>query len=211
MTNDKSPMTNDSLFEQLKHPNPHIREQAMWELVDHRDDTTIDQLMSILDQEDTTYRRAAVKALGAIGLDAVPPLVETLKNSDNATVRSSCAKALAQVALNYPEEPFPEEGLQGLRTAIDDPNPVVNIASIMALGEMGTPAFDLLAEALKTSDNIAVQVAVANALVSTRDDRASAILEALVEDESADSYVRETAVSALSRIAMVRQNTPPKS
>lgn len=204
-------MTNDALFEQLKHPNPHIREQAMWGLVDHRDDTTIERLMSILDEEDTTYRRAAVKALGAIGLDAVPPLVETLKNSDNATVRSSCAKALAQVALNYPEEPFPEEGLQGLRTAIDDPNPVVNIASIMALGEMGTPAFDLLAEALKTSENIAVQVAVANALVSTRDDRASAILEALAEDESADSYVRETAVSALSRIAMVRQNTPPKS
>jgi bilin biosynthesis protein len=204
-------MTNDALFEQLKHPNPHIREQAMWGLVDNREDTTIDRLMSILDEEDTTYRRAAVKALGAIGLDAVPPLVETLKHSDNATVRSSCAKALAQVALNYPEEPFPVEGLQGLRTAIDDPNPVVNIASIMALGEMGSPAFELLAEALKTSDNIAVQVAVANALVSTRDDRASAILEALAEDESADSYVRETAVSALSRIAMVRQNTPPKS
>jgi bilin biosynthesis protein len=204
-------MTNDSLFEQLKHPNPHIREQAMWELVDHRDDTTIDRLMSILDEEDTTYRRAAVKALGAIGFDAVPPLVETLRNSDNATVRSSCAKALAQVALNYPEEPFPAEGLQGLRTAIDDPNPVVNIASTMALGEMGSPAFDLLAEALKTTDNIAVQVAVANALVSTRDDRASAILEALAEDESADSYVRETATSALSRMALVRQNTPPQS
>jgi bilin biosynthesis protein len=204
-------MTNDSLFEQLKHPNPHIREQAMWELVDNRDDTTIDRLMSILDEEDTTYRRAAVKALGAIGLDAVPPLVETLQNSDNATVRSSCAKALAQVALNYPEEPFPAEGLQGLRIAIDDPNPVVNIASVMALGEMGPAAFDLLAEALKTTDNVAVQVAVANALVSTRDDRAAAILEALAKDESADSYVRETATSALSRIALVRQNTPPKS
>jgi bilin biosynthesis protein len=204
-------MTNDSFFEQLKHPNPHIREQAMWELVDNRDDTTIDRLMSILDEEDTTYRRAAVKALGAIGLDAVPPLVETLQNSDNATVRSSCAKALAQVALNYPEEPFPAEGLQGLRIAIDDPNPVVNIASVMALGEMGPAAFDLLAEALKTTDNVAVQVAVANALVSTRDDRAAAILEALAKDESADSYVRETATSALSRIALVRQNTPPKS
>lgn len=204
-------MTNDSLFEQLKHPNPHLRERAMWELVDNRDETTIDRLMSILDEEDTTYRRAAVKALGAIGLETVPPLLETLKNSDNATVRSSCAKALAQVALNYPEEPFPAEGLQGLRTAIDDPNPVVNIASIMALGEMGTPAFDLLAEALKTTDNVAVQVAVANALVSTRDDRASAILEALVEDESADSYVRETATSALSRIEMVRRNSPRNS
>jgi bilin biosynthesis protein len=35
---------------------------------------------------------------------------------------------LAQIAINYPELPFPEAGLQGLKKAIDDPNPVVNIA-----------------------------------------------------------------------------------
>jgi bilin biosynthesis protein len=197
-------MTTDSLFEQLKHPNPHMRERAMWEIVESRDETTIPRLMSILDEEDTTYRRAAVKTLGAIGVDTVPLLVESLLNSDNVTVRGSCAKALAQIAVNYPEVSFPEEGLQGLKKAISDPNPIVHIASVMALGEMGSPAFEILVEALHTTDNIAVQVAIANALASIGDSRAVEVLTTLTNNESSDSYVRETAISALSRLDLVR-------
>jgi bilin biosynthesis protein len=115
-------MSTEELFQQLKHPNPHLRDQAMWELAENPDETTIPRLMSILDEEDTTYRRAAVKALGAIGLDTVTPLVEALLHSENVTVRGSAAKALAQVAINYSDVPFPIEGVQGLKTALNDPN-----------------------------------------------------------------------------------------
>ncbi|NJQ97678.1 MAG: HEAT repeat domain-containing protein [Hydrococcus sp. CSU_1_8] len=62
-------MTIDSLFEQLKHPNPHLRERAMWEIADARDETTIPRLMAVLGEEDVVYRRAAVKALGVIGIE----------------------------------------------------------------------------------------------------------------------------------------------
>jgi bilin biosynthesis protein len=196
-------MTIDSLFEQLKHPNPYLRERAMLELAETRTEETIPRLMSVLDEEDVVFRRAAVKALGVIGVDAVPPLVESLLNSDNVTVRGSCAKALAQIAVNYPEETFPDRGLQGLKSAIDDPNPVVHIAAIMALGEIGSPAFHILVEALKSTDNIAVQVSIANALASLGDERSVAVLTSLIDDESIDSYVRETAVSALSRLELV--------
>ncbi|MDZ8186277.1 MAG: HEAT repeat domain-containing protein [Nostoc sp. ChiSLP02] len=196
-------MTIDSLFEQLKHPNPNLRERAMWQLAEARDENTIPRLMSILDDEDVTYRRAAVKALGAIGVDAVPALVEALLNSDNATVRGSCAKALAQVAANHPDVPFPEEGLQGLKTALNDENGVVYIASVMALGEIGSPAFEILTEALKTTDNVAVAVAIVNALGSMGDVRGVEVLTALTNDETVDSYVRESAVSALPRLDQV--------
>jgi bilin biosynthesis protein len=37
----------------------------------------------------------------------------------------------------------------------DDPNPVVNIASVMALGQMGSSAFEILVESLNTTDNVA--------------------------------------------------------
>ena len=37
----------------------------MWQLVDDRDEKTIPRLMSVLDEEDTTYRRAAVKTPGS--------------------------------------------------------------------------------------------------------------------------------------------------
>ena len=81
----------DSLFEQLKHPTPHIRERAMEDILDNRDETIISRLMDALDADDTVYSRAAVKTLGAVGADAVPAIVEALKNSDNVTVRGSCA------------------------------------------------------------------------------------------------------------------------
>lgn len=204
-------MSTEALFQQLKHPNPHLRNQAMWELVENRDETTISRLMSVLDEDDTTYRRAAVKALGAIGVDTVEPLVEALLKSDNATVRGSAAKALAQVAINYPDVPFPDAGLQGLKAAMEDANPVVHIAAVMALGEIGSPAFEILEEALRTTDNIALAVTIANTFGSIDDPRGADVLKTLIEDESTEDYVRELAVSALSRLELVRNNQPPQN
>ncbi|MBE9066356.1 HEAT repeat domain-containing protein [Leptolyngbya cf. ectocarpi LEGE 11479] len=201
----------DSFFEQLKHPNPHIRERAMVDIIDNRDDTTIPRLMSALDAEDTIYRRAAVKTLGAVGADAVPAIVGALGSSENVTVRGSCAKALAQVALNYPNEPFPEVGLQGLKKSLNDPNPVVHIASAMALGEIGDAALEILLETLETTDNLALSVSIVNALASVGGAEAIEVLTRLTEDDSLDRYVKETAVSALSRLEMVQKYSRPES
>jgi bilin biosynthesis protein len=195
-------MTTEELFQQLKHPNPHLRDQAMWELAENPDETTIPRLMSILDDDDTNYRRAAVKALGAIGAETVPLLVEAMLNSDNATVRGSAAKALAQVAINYPEDPFPAEGIAGLKTALDDPNPVVHIAAVMAMGEIGTPVVDVLIEALQATDNPALAISIVNTLGSIGDERGVDVLNAVIQDEATDPYVRESATSALSRLEM---------
>lgn len=196
-------MTTDSLFEQLKHPNPHLRSRAMWELVENADEATISRLMANLGEEDVVYRRASVKTLGAIGIDTVSPLIESLLNSDNVTVRGSCAKALAQIAVNHPDIPFPPEGIAGLKTALNDANPVVNIAAAMALGEIGIPALEALKDTLETTDNIALAVAIVNALAAVGNDRAAEILATLTEDESVDSYVSEMATSALSRLELV--------
>ncbi len=196
-------MTIDALFEKLKHPNPNLRSKAMWEIADARDENTIPRLMSILNQEDVTYRRAAVKTLGVIGADVVPSVVDSLLNSDNPTVRSSCAKALAQIVVNYPDVPMPDEGIQGLKQALDDPNPVVNIPAVMTLGEIGSPVFDLLVETLQTTDNLAVGVAILNALGSMGDPRGVEVLTQLSNDKSADVYLQESATSALSRLEMV--------
>ena len=189
-----------ALFDRLKHPNPNLRDRAMLELVETRDETTIPRLISILDEDDTTYRRAAVKTLGAIGMDTVPFLIEILARSENVTVRGSAVKALAQVIVNYSDVPFPAEGLECLKTSMSDENPVVNIAAVMALGELGTPAFEILVEALKTTDNIALQVILVNTLASIGDIRAEPILAAAIEDTTLDEYVRESATSALPRL-----------
>lgn len=181
----------------------------MWELTETHDETTIPRLMGILAEEDTIYRRAAVKALGAIGTDSVPSLVDALLNSDNATIRSSCAKALAQVAVNYPDVPFPPEGIEGLRTALNDANPVVHIASAMALGVVGLPALDSLLDTLRTTDNLGLAVAIINAISSIDSDRSTEVLTNLAHDESADTYIRETATSALSRLDLLKFKLTP--
>ncbi len=201
-------MSTEELLQKLKHPNPHLQQRAMWEIAENRDETTIPRLMSILDEQDTTYRRAAVKALGVIGFDAVNPLVEALLHSENVTVRGSAAKALAQVAINHPDTSFPAIGVEGLKTALDDPNPVVHIGSTMALGEIGSPAIDILIEALQSTDNPALAISLVNALTSIEDTRVVEVLRSLIEDESTDSYVRESAVSALSRLEMVSKFNP---
>jgi len=196
-------MSTETFFQQLKHPNPNVRNQAMWGIADNYDAEVINRLMALLDEEDTTYRRAAVKTLGAIGHDSVTPLVAALLNSDNVTVRSSAAKALAQVVICHPDVPLSEEGVQGLKSALQDPNPVVNIASVMAMGEIGTPVVHLLIEALQTTENPALAISLVNAIASTGDSRGIDLLKAIINDESADSYVRETATSAISRLEMV--------
>lgn len=200
-------MQMDDLFERLKHPNPHLRERAMVEIVEHSNAQTIERAISILGSEDVVYRRAVVKLLGLLDLDVVPPLVAAMLDSDDVVVRGSAAKALAQVAINYRDRPFPEIGLQGLKTAIGDANPVVHIAAIMALGQIGTPALEILLEALRSTDNIAIQVSIVNAFASLGDPRCTEILTDCANDESADSYVRESATSALSRLELVMNNS----
>ena len=175
----------------------------MWEIAEARDENTIPYLMSVLGQEDVTFRRSAVKTLGVIGADVVPPVVEALLNDDNPTVRSSCAKVLAQIAVNHPDVPMPEKGIQGLKQALEDANPVVNIPAVMALGEIGSPVFDLLVETLNTSDNIVVQMSVVNALGSMGDARGVEVLTNLSQDKAADPYLQESATSALARLEMV--------
>ncbi len=193
-------MPADSLFEQLKHPNPQMRRRAMLEIVDTRDQNTIPKLMAALAEEDVVYRRAAVKTLGVIGVETVPVVVEQMLNHENDTVRASCAKAMAQIAVSHPNEPFPIEGINGLRQAMADPYPVVQIASVMSLGEVGSPAVDTLLEVLKTTDNVAIALTIANTLGSIGDPRAVAVLRDLIDDDTVDSYVRETAQSALPRL-----------
>ncbi|MBE9061539.1 HEAT repeat domain-containing protein [cf. Phormidesmis sp. LEGE 11477] len=196
-------MVADSVFAQLKHPNPAMRQRAMIEIVDNRDQQTIPKLMAALAEEDVVYRRACVKTLGAIGMASVPVVVEQMLNSEDDTVRASCTKAMAQIAVYHPEEPFPTEGLAGLRQAMNDPYPVVQIAAVMSLGEVGVPAVDTLLEALETTDNVVIALTITNTLGSIGDPRALEVLRQLIADNSVDSYVRETAESALPRLEQV--------
>ena len=189
-------------YPQLQHQNPRLRERAMREIAKNRTEETISQLMAILSAEDVVYRRAAVQTLGIIGIDVVPGLAAELVNSENDTVRASCAKALAAIALNYKEEAFPTIALEALQKALRDTYPVVQISAVGALGTVGSPALPILQDALAI-ENLALQVAAIGALGSIGDSRAEEPLSALANNPDADPYIRESAESALSRLDQI--------
>ena len=86
---------------------------------------------------------------------------------------------------------------------MEDPYPVVQIAAVMSMGEFGVPAVETLLEALRTTDNVAIALTITNTLGSIGDHRAVDVLKDIITDESVDSYVRETAESALPRLEQV--------
>ncbi|MEL7085093.1 MAG: HEAT repeat domain-containing protein [Cyanobacteria bacterium P01_A01_bin.3] len=196
-------MSIDALLEKLKHPNPNMRSRAMHEIADTRDESTIPQLIQYLGEENTDFRRAVVKTLGVIGPDSVPFLVQKLHESTDTTEKASCTKAMAQVAVNHPDEPFPQVGSDALEAGLKDSDPVVHITAAMALGAIGAPAKDILLKGLKEADNPAVAISIVNALSSIRDESILGSLNEIANDESVDSYVKETAVSAISRLEMM--------
>lgn len=193
-------MSLDALFEQLKHPNPNLRDRATLEIAQNRDETTIPLLMDILNDEDVLFRRAAVKVLGVIGPDALLVLAEGLTKNADPVVRASCAKAMAQCATNYDEGAIPANAIAALKAGTQDENPVVHLASVMALGQVGKPAFETMVEILKETDNVAVAVAIVNALGSIPDERSVPVLQALSQDQTIDPYIQEIATSALPRL-----------
>ena len=192
-------MSLDALFEELKHPNPNLRDRASLEIAAGRDETTVPRLMGLIDHENVDLRRSAVKTLGVIGADAVPALTRGL-TSESVAMRTSCCKALAQLAANFPEDALPDATIAALKAGTGDENAMVQLVSVMALGQLGQAGFGPLTEVLRENDDAAVGVAIVNALGSGGDERSIAVLQALTMDETVDSYVRESAVSALPRL-----------
>ena len=197
----------DQLFADLAHPNPYIQTQAFTSMAEHWREEAMPRLIALLDQPDVSLRRASVRGLGAFGASAMEPIAECFRRSADGTVRASCVKAYAQLASNYRGIAFSESAMQVLRDGLRDDSPVVAVASVMALGQVGEQAVPLLLE-VSRSDNPAQGVAAVNALAEIDDPAVEAGFEALLADEGTDSYVRETLTSALLRVKDLKARQP---
>ena len=77
----------------------------------------------------------------------------------------------------------------------------------MALGQVGRQAVSTLLE-VSQGDNPAQGVAAVNALAEIDDPAVEDGLEALLQRETLDQYVRETLTSALTRVKDLRARQP---
>ncbi|WP_315857154.1 HEAT repeat domain-containing protein [Synechococcus sp. ATX 2A4] len=197
----------DQLFVDLAHPNPYVQTEAFLAMVRHHSEASLPRLILLLDHEDVVRRRAAVRALGAFGEPAMLPLAQKFQSSRDGTVRASCVKAYAQIASNLPGLQFPSEAMAVLKTALDDESPVVAIAAVMALGQVGEQALPLLIQVCRGS-NEAQAVAAVNALVNIDHPDVSICLAQLAACEDTDAYVLESVTSALVRVDDLRGRQP---
>jgi bilin biosynthesis protein len=197
----------DILIEDLAHHKPYIQRQAFMAMVRDWPQQALPRLLGLLAQPDITLRRASVRGIGAFGAAALLPLADLLMASTDSTVRASCVKAYAQVASNQPGIHFPESAMQALDAALSDDSPVVAVATVMALGQVGGQAMPLLLRVVG-GDNPAQAVAAVNALAQIDDPAIEWTLRDLQSQPQVDSYVRETIESALARISDLHARQP---
>lgn len=211
-------MSKEDLYQQLKNKNPVLRERAISKLISEPTNKIIPKLIGMLSDEDAISRRGAVQALGVIGKPAMAALAEQLTTSNNVNVRGSCVQAFAEIARFfsrfYPVETFPQVAIDALEKALEDTNAGIKVSAAGALGMVGKPALEVLLSALDTED-IALRISVIQAIVSlnvlkgpeedpkTTEDylKIADLLTKIAEDEATDSYVREIAKTALTRMA----------
>ena len=197
----------DQLFADLSHPNPYIQTQAFTAMAQHWQEEAMPRLIALLDQPDVSLRRASVRGLGAFGEVAMQPIADCFRSSDDGTVRASCVKAYAQLASNYPGIPFSDAAMDVLQAGLADPSPVVAVASVMALGQVGEQAVSLLLE-VSRGDNPAQAVAAVNALAEINHPSVEDGFEALLTLDNLDDYVRETLASAVLRVKDLKARQP---
>jgi len=193
----------DQLFADLEHPNPYIQTQAFTAMAERWQVEAIPRLIGLLSQPNVGLRRASVRALGSFGETAMQPIADCFKATEEATVRASCVKAYAQLASNYPGLRFSEGAMTVLRDGLKDESPVVAVASVMALGQVGQQAVSLLLE-VSRGENPAQGVAAINALAEIDDPSVEQGFNTLLNEEKLDSYVKETLNSAVMRVRDLR-------
>lgn len=215
----------DRHFAQLNHVNKNLRVRASAALGEIGGDACVARLVSLLDVEDTDHRRAAVQALGMIGVPCVDAVLECMIAAESSVVRASCAKALAAVALYFPEERagFDERVLAALQSFLSSgTDPVTKIATVGCLGTLACDvkegvrgsvrAGDILMEVLECGQDVAIGAVAVGAVAqighnADEERRAEIVrrLKALVAmggngEEDGFNYVSEMARSHIEQL-----------
>lgn len=198
----------DELFDDLtNHPSPRIQEQASWLMLDHYPEQSIPRLLALIENSDPAIYRAAVKALGLFGLEALAPLCQKYHSSTNSTVRACCIKAFVQVSAKHPDQALTNEAMQVLEEGLSDVDPVVSQSAVMAIAQVGKQSA-ARAEALpllltiSRGNNTAHAISAIMALGEIKNQAAVEALEELIKDNTLDPIISDIAKSSLERSQM---------
>ena len=145
-------------------------------------ESTIEQLINSLNNENIDVRKNAAIALIKIGEPAVDMLINALEN-ENWRVRWHSAEILGEIK--------DDRAVKPLINALNDKNNGVISNSIIALCEIGEPAVEILINALKDGE-WRLRWHSAEILGEIKDDRAVKPLTDVLNDENNDVRMAAT-------------------
>jgi bilin biosynthesis protein len=200
------------LFDGLSHINRNLRVKAAAEIARLPPSDTVPHLLGLLSVQETAHRRAAVQALGMVGPPAVPAIVDVFRDASDITVRASCAKALAAVAMYFPLQcaDFDDGALDLMEAFLTDGvDPVTKIATVGCLVTLACDAKVVVA-AEGAGDDGAVETRVVaksevdagaeGVVLAAGNERAVQLLMHLLQS-SEDVALRATVAGAVAQIA----------
>ncbi len=188
------------LFEDLKHPNPNINKQAYLKLAKYWPEESFQRLLDNLSNKDLAIRRVCVKALGVFGMKIAPRILDIFVKSDNRLLRTSCMKVLVQLAINFPDEPFPKNLIEVLEASFKDQTPELILTVVQLLRQLGKEGIPLLVKCSK-DQNILRAMASITALGEIDDALSKDCLDEIINDHSNDLLLRSSALDAMKTIS----------
>lgn len=190
-----------SLIEMLQDENVAVRAAAARALGDIiRGTKDLPTLRATVKAPDASVRRATTAALGAIGAEAVPSLIELLKDVE-PTIRKMAAESLRGIG------PQAKDAVPALKARLIDTDGMAQVAAALALWKISatvTDAVPVLTAALKHPEE-PVRVYAAEGLgdIGPAAKEAVPALRAMSQDQNANqSTTRRAATAALRKIGV---------
>jgi len=182
-----SKLDRDSACALLADPNADVRTRALWALVDNPRPDLTGAVADRLGDSSWEARRAACRALGALGSrEAASMLVASLLDA-HQTVRAAARRALAEI--------FAGELPELLRSELASPDPALRRVLVYVLAELDAGELTPCLERLAGDPDAGVRMAVATVLRTVSGPDASIALAHLRADP--DPGVRLAADSAV--------------
>lgn len=151
-----APDRQQALLTELRHPNWKHRLKALQQLEVNPE--TLHQVLTLLNDEQSTIRRWAAALLGASGMtEAVEPLCQLAKSDPSAIVRRTVGDALSDLG--------DTAAMATMTQALADPSKLVRWRAARFLNEMGdSSAVDALHQAIKSETEFDVRIEMMAAL-----------------------------------------------
>jgi HEAT repeat protein len=125
-----NPETVDAVLPYVTDPDEAVARKARWALGRIGEPRAVPHLIALLGSHGIEERNALTDDVAAFGSAAVPALVAALE-SDDQVVRRHAADILCYIG-----HPDAEDAAEALGAAVKDPEPLVAVAALMALGEL---------------------------------------------------------------------------